>query len=98
LGDGLSVPFAWYSADMTVLERLTRTATLAEEAKDRALGDVVAFRDKVLAATGLDKGLSGVVAKLVGLPRWVLVVGAVALGALVLVPLVRPYLKREGGP
>lgn len=70
-------------ADMGLLERLayttSHTSTALAEAKDKALGEVVAARDTALTASGLDHGLPGVVGKLLGIPPWLVLV-AVAGG------------------
>jgi hypothetical protein len=78
------------------MERLARVAEDARVARDKALGGLVGARDSVLEATGLDQGLAGVLAKVTGLPRWVLVVGGLGVLVVVVLPYVAPYLKQRG--
>lgn len=88
--------WVYVPADLTVMERLARVAEDARVARDKALGGLVGARDSVLEATGLDQGLAGVLAKVTGLPRWVLVVGGLGVLVVVVLPYVAPYLKQRG--
>lgn len=75
-------------AEMGLFERLeyvtAKTSTALSESKDKALGTVVVKRDEALEATGLDHGLVGVAGKLLGVPTWVIILGGVAVAAVVL--------------
>jgi hypothetical protein len=78
------VDLVYQDARLTFAESLGRSLDNLVIAKDRALGQVVEARDAVLEATGASAGVLGVVSKLIGLPRPVVVLLGLSVGYLLL--------------
>ena len=78
------VDLEYQDARLTFAESLGRSLDNLALSRDRALGRVVEARDSVLEATGASAGVLGVVSKLIGLPRPVVVLLGLSVGYLLL--------------
>jgi len=78
------VDLEYQDARLTFAESLGRSLDNLALSRDRALGRVVEVRDSVLEATGASSGVLGVVSKLIGLPRPVVVLLGLSVGYLLL--------------